>query len=407
MHGGELIAEVLRAHHVESLFTLCGGHISPILVACKKTGIRVVDTRHEATAVFAADAMARLSGIPGVAAVTAGPGVTNTVTAVKNARVAQSAVVLIGGATATVLKGRGALQDIDQISLLKSAVKWHASVKRLKQLQPILVEAFKRAQQGVPGPVFVEIPVDLLYHEPVVRNWYGNKSPGDSIAGKLQKLYLNYHVNRIFAGAGPAAVTEQSLNIPTPATPPGGRLKKVATKLKEAKNPLLLLGSQVVFHPGRAKEIAGAVRRLNIPVYLSGMSRGLLGKSHPLQMRHKRREALRKSDFIILAGVPCDFRLDYGRHIPRGAYIVSVNLNRSELFKNRRPNLAVRGHPGAFLMQLGKLFNNAGNWNEWRLCLRQWDEDREQEISEQAQSVTNGINPLYLCSEIEIFIADD
>ncbi len=117
MNGGQLIAEVLKAQGVPFLFTLVGGHISPILVAAKRAGIRVIDTRHEATAVFAADATARLTGRPGVAAVTAGPGVTNTLTGVKNAQMAQSPVIIIGGAAPTALQGRGALQDIDQMSL--------------------------------------------------------------------------------------------------------------------------------------------------------------------------------------------------------------------------------------------------------------------------------------------------
>ncbi|KFP34180.1 Acetolactate synthase-like, partial [Colius striatus] len=116
-HGGELVAEVLKAHGIRFLFALAGGHISPILVASEKMGIRVVDTRHEATAVFAADAVSRLSGRIGVAAVTAGPGVTHTVTAIKNAQMAESPVLLIGGAAASLQKGRGALQDIDQLSL--------------------------------------------------------------------------------------------------------------------------------------------------------------------------------------------------------------------------------------------------------------------------------------------------
>ncbi|MEE9473115.1 MAG: thiamine pyrophosphate-binding protein, partial [Acidimicrobiia bacterium] len=132
MNGGELIAEVLEAQGVRFLFTLCGGHISPILVAAKRVGIRVVDVRHEANAVFAADAVARLNGTPGVAAVTAGPGVTNTITAVKNAQLAQSPVVLLGGATGTILKGRGALQDIDQMALFEPHVKWAASVSRVR-----------------------------------------------------------------------------------------------------------------------------------------------------------------------------------------------------------------------------------------------------------------------------------
>ena len=117
MNGGVLVGEVLQKQNVRFLYTLCGGHISPILVGAAQQGIRVIDVRHEATAVFAADATARLTGIPGVAAVTAGPGVTNTITALKNAQMAQSPLVLIGGSAATLLKGRGALQDIDQLSL--------------------------------------------------------------------------------------------------------------------------------------------------------------------------------------------------------------------------------------------------------------------------------------------------
>ncbi len=123
MNGGELIAKVLKKRGVEFLFTLCGGHISPILVGAKKQGIKVIDVRHEATAVFAADCYGRLTGIPGVAAVTAGPGVTNSVTAIKNAQIAQSPLILLGGAVATILKNRGALQDIEQIKLYKKALK--------------------------------------------------------------------------------------------------------------------------------------------------------------------------------------------------------------------------------------------------------------------------------------------
>jgi thiamine pyrophosphate-dependent acetolactate synthase large subunit-like protein len=113
-HGGDRVADVLHANGVPFIFTLCGGHISPILAAARARGIRIVDTRHEATAVFAADAVARLTGRPGVAAVTAGPGLTNTITALKNAQLAQSPVLLLGGAAPTALQGRGALQDIDQ-----------------------------------------------------------------------------------------------------------------------------------------------------------------------------------------------------------------------------------------------------------------------------------------------------
>lgn len=178
MHGGDWVAEVLQAHGVRFVFTLTGGHISPILVACQQRGIRVVDTRHEANAVFAAEAMSRLSGVTGVAVVTAGPGVTNTLTAIQSAQMAQTPLVLLGGAAATVLQGRGALQDINQLSLFRTTTKWSRSVRQVRQIVPALVEAFYQAQSGVPGPVFLELPIDLLYQQPLVRQWYGIRAGG-------------------------------------------------------------------------------------------------------------------------------------------------------------------------------------------------------------------------------------
>ncbi|NTU83928.1 MAG: thiamine pyrophosphate-binding protein, partial [Chloroflexales bacterium] len=201
MHGGDLIASVLEAQGTELLFTLCGGHISPILVGAKARGIRVIDTRHEATAVFAADAVARLTGRPGVVAVTAGPGLTNTITAVKNAQIAQSPVVLLGGAAATVLKGRGSLQDIDQMALLRPHVKWAGAARRVADLIPLVEQAFAVAQAGVPGPAFVECPIDLLYGEAEVRRLYGAVGRGRSLSARATGLYLQTHLTYLFAGA--------------------------------------------------------------------------------------------------------------------------------------------------------------------------------------------------------------
>src|SRR5512133_1881106 len=174
MNGGDLLADVLVRHGVRFVFTLCGGHIAPILVSAKARGIRVVDTRHEATAVFAADAVARLTGVPGVAVVTAGPGVTNTITALKNAQLAQSPVVLLGGAAPTALQGRGALQDIDQRPLIEPHVKRFIKIRRVRELGAAVEEAFAVARAGVPGPVCIECPVDLLYDEASIRQWYAD-----------------------------------------------------------------------------------------------------------------------------------------------------------------------------------------------------------------------------------------
>ena len=401
MHGGNLIAEVLQAQGVQFLFTLCGGHISPILVSCKQRGIRVIDVRHEVTAVFAADAVARLTGIPGVAAVTAGPGVTNTMTAIKNAQLAQSPVVLLGGATATALKGRGALQDIDQMALFKPHVKWAKSVPRVRDLVPTLEQAFRIAKSAVPGPVFVECPVDLLYDESTVREWYGIKSQGGrSWSERALKWYLNRHVNQLFADSS-EAIKFSSPNEVAPPRPEAGKIRQAAEKLQRAERPVLLAGSQTLLEAAEAKRVAESVERLGIPVYLSGMARGLLGKQHALLMRHKRREALKEADLVILAGVPCDFRLDYGRHIRREAYLISINRSRSDVKKNRRPNLGVLSDPALFLCWLTEVLPQNERWKNWREQLRQRDETREQEICQQAQEPTALLNPVHLCREIE------
>ena len=329
MNGGEHIARVLRAHGVKFLFTLCGGHISPILKGAKDAGIRVVDVRHEATAVFAADAVARLSGIPGVAAVTAGPGATNTITAIKNAQLAQSPVVLLGGAAATALQGRGALQDIDQMALFKPHVKWAKAVTRVRDLAPVLGKAFHIARSGVPGPVFVECPVDLLYDEAVIREWYAASTPkGKSLPDRFVRAYLNHQARRIFSVA---RTTDEAVLEVAPISPSPDVIARAAKRIAGAERPLLVVGSQALVDAGQADAVAAAIERLGIPVYLSGMARGLMGKSHALHHRHQRRKALREADLVLLAGVPSDFRLDYGRNVRRSACLISANRSPVDL----------------------------------------------------------------------------
>ena len=406
MHGGDLIAEVLKAQGVRFLFTLCGGHISPILVGCKARGIRVVDTRHEATAVFAADAVARLTGVPGVAAVTAGPGVTNTITAVKNAQMAESPVVLIGGAAPTLLKGRGALQDIEQIPLVRSIVKWSKAVRRVADLVPTMQTAFRKAQEGVPGPVFVECPVDLLYDEVLVRSWYSDAAGGRSLAARMTGAYLRWHANRLFAG--PRGEDDVAYVAVEPPAVQADKIKQAAHALDQAERPVMLIGSQAVQRAADVAAVAQATARIGVPVYLSGMARGLLGKGHPLQMRHKRRMALKEADLVILAGVPCDFRLNYGKHFRRSAFYIAANRRRRTLAKNRRPDISVPGDPGQFLRALAALRPEGDHWRVWRGTLRGRDDARYDEIQQQARADAGGkINPLHLCQALENTLSPD
>jgi acetolactate synthase-like protein len=465
MNGGDRVAIGLARQGVCFLFTLCGGHISPILVGAKRLGIRVVDVRDEAAAVFAADAVARLTGVPGVAAVTAGPGVTNTITAVKNAQLAQSPVVVLGGAAATLLKGRGALQDIDQMALIRPHVKWAAAARAVAELAPLLERAFHEARSGVPGPVFLECPIDLLYDEALVRQMYAMPAGSGGLRGWALRRYLKRHLRRLFrpgparyepprcapavpggpgapgsadapgghaAPATPAASAASAAAAPpAPAAPgPGGaELRRAAALLARSERPVLVVGSQALLETGAAGELAGAIAALGAPVYLAGGARGLLGPGHPLQLRHRRKEALREADLVLLAGIPNDFRLDYGRHVGRRARLLMVNRDVAALRQNRRPQLAVHADPGHFLRALaaalparaagsmarGAAGSTAGStarqerWAGWIGALRMRDDAREQEIAEQAAAPVSGglVNPLALCRAVDALLAPD
>ena len=392
-HGGDRVAAALEAQGVPFVFTLCGGHISPILTAAKARGIRVIDCRDEATAVFAADAVARLTGIPGVAAVTAGPGLTNTITALKNAQLAQSPVVLIGGAAPTALQGRGALQDIDQRPLIAPHVKRFTKLRRVADLAPAVAEAFAVAREGVPGPVCIECPVDLLYDETTIRGWYAEAAgKGTSIVDRARRWYLTRHVDNMFAGSDRR--TSARARTVHPPLPPDARIAATASALAKAERPLLVIGSQAMSLAGEAGPIAAATAQLGIPVYLSGMARGLLGREHPLQIRHARRNALRESDCVILAGVPCDFRLDYGRHIRRAATLIAANRSSREARLNRRPAIAAIGDAGLFLERLAAKVAHGTKWREWTASLRKRDLDREAEIDAQATVQGEHVNPI-------------
>jgi acetolactate synthase-1/2/3 large subunit len=404
MHGGDRVVDVLVRRGVRTIFTLTGGHIAPLLVAANAKGLRVVDVRDEATAAFAADATSRISGTPGVAAVTAGPGVANTITALKNAQLAQSPLVLLGGATATVLKGRGSLQDIDQLALVRPHVKWAAAVTRVRDLEPTVERAFEEARSGVPGPVFIECPLDVLYPESMVRDsYFAGQGPPRSLQERAVRWYLQRHLDRVFAAA-------------PPLRPPGGAattpalreadLRSAAAHLARAQRPVIVVSSQAVGIGADVTRLAGALDTLGLPVFLSGMARGLLGPSHPLQFRHKRKEALREADLVLLAGTPNDFRLDYGRQTSRRATLVSVNRDRGDLTRNRLPSLAVHAPPDEFLIALAGR-HMPRDLAGWVSTLRERERLRDRDIAARAEAPVGGVNPIALCQAIDAVLPED
>lgn len=413
-NGGTIIAERLKAQGVEQLFTLCGGHISPILVGARQAGIAVVDVRDEVTSVFAADAVSRLTGVPGVAAVTAGPGVTNTVTAIKNAQMAQSPLVLFGGATPTVLMGRGSLQDIDQMELMRPLVKWCTSVRTVNALGPTVDKAFEIARSGVPGPVFVEVPVDVLYHESLVKEWFAKESGVENATGigaSALKMYLKAHLARQFHAP------HLDVDVPRPDLSGAARIlsgdpvARAARALEQAERPALVVGSQALvnYTPEQAEELAAAISQLGIPVWLGGNARGLLGRFSDIQYRHKRSAALREADVVVVAGFPFDFRLTYGRAINSRATLVSANLSLRDLTKNRLPEIPALEHPGDFLQQLAARFSGRGRWAGWRETLQGREDARDEEIVAMAAGTAEDekVNPMAFFLKLEEKMSDD
>jgi acetolactate synthase-1/2/3 large subunit len=299
--GGELVARVLAREGVGAIFTLCGGHILPIYDACLRHGIRIIDVRHEQAAAHAADAWARLTRGLGVAVVVPGPGVTDAVTGVANAHAARSPLLLIGGGSPLGLKGRGALQEMDQVSLLAPITKGAWAVPEPRLIPAYLARAIDVALSGQPGPVFVEIAVDLLM----------------------------------------STVDEDDARVPPPGprdrpAPDAESIDRVAALLAAAERPAIVAGSGV-YWDGAAAALARLAERAGLPVFTNGMGRGCLPHDHPMALQLARGPALREADVVLVLGTPLDFRLGYGRAPVFGdaAQVVMVDADGADFGRNR------------------------------------------------------------------------
>ncbi|HEY6063843.1 MAG TPA: thiamine pyrophosphate-dependent enzyme, partial [Chitinophagaceae bacterium] len=296
---------------------------------------------------------------------------------------------------------------------VKSSVKKIFKISRSKQLGPAVQEAISLAGSGVPGPVFMECPADLLYDESIVRDWYSSSynKKNNGLKQKVIQWYIQNHINRLFKGVEqkpfPSAEKDHS---PVASKQ---QLKKLAGMINHSSRPVLVMGSGVLFDPTLAVELAEAINAIGIPSYLSGMSRGLLGQNNPVHFYHKRKEALKNADLIILAGLPVDFRLNYGRGFSREANKITINLNKPELRKNINPRQTIHCNPAKCIIALQKEISGWPSWSEWKKELKEQEHKRETEINEMAALKGDGINSVSLFQKMEqllpsnsIFIAD-
>lgn len=345
--GGELVAKVFKAIGVDTVFTLCGGHVAAIYDGCVTHGIRIIDTRHEQAAGHAADAWARLTRNIGVAIVTAGPGVTDAVTAVANVFQAGSPMLLIGGAAPSELMGRGALQEMEQVDLLRPITKWSVHVADTKRIPEILTRAVREAMSGRPGPVFVEMPFDVL------GNWVDESDA---------PIPTNFRTTAETWG-DPKAIAN------------------AAALLREAKQPMIMGGTSI-YWDGASDHLATFASEFNMPVYLNGMGRGCLAWDHPSFLQLSRSKALRDSDVVIIAGTPIDFRLGYGERINPKAKIIQIEIDGGLIGRNRGADVGIVGSSRAILEQLHMtLMADKLDFSEWLGQLRADEERRAAKLT--------------------------
>lgn len=370
LHGGALCAEAFHREGVSHVFTLCGGHIQHIYDGCLDRGIRVVDFRHEQAAGHAAEGWARATGKPGVALVTAGPGVTDAVTAAANAMRGGVPMILVGGQGPRFFSGMGSLQEMDHVTLLRSITKWSIQVPETRRIPDFVAMAFRKATTGVPGPVFLEMPLDILM----------NMEKSEDLHWPTQ--YRTEHV----AGGDPAGVTA------------------AAALLSGAERPVAIVGTQWWWSPYR-DSIHEFVRRYDLPTFLNGGARGALRPDDPRFFRLCRAGALRQADVVVVFGTPWDFRLDYGNVLSPGTKVIHVDLDPDVIGHNRGADVGIVGDTGLVMRSLAEA--GARVHPDWVQAVRGMETKRYEKMLPEMHSDATPVNPLRFSHELAQAIPED
>ncbi len=271
-HGGQLALAALKAAGVQEMFTLSGGHVFPLYDAAHQEGFPLYDVRHEQTAVFAAEAVAKLQRRPGVAVLTAGPGVTNGISGLTSAFFNAAPVLVLGGRAPQFRWGSGSLQEMDHLPIVSSITKHASTVFGTDEIPAQLAKALSASLSGHRGPSFVDFPLEIIF----------GSGEAEAVAPSV-----------LSAEADPADV------------------EKAAQLIAAAQKPVIIAGSDV--YGGRAEEALRAMAEaLTVPVFANGMGRGVMGGGHPLAFAKTRGLALSQADLVVVIGTALDFRLGFG-----------------------------------------------------------------------------------------------
>ena len=377
--GGHLAAKALKNEGVDTIFTLCGGHIIDIYDGCLDEGIRIIDVRHEQVAAHAADGYARQTGRLGCVVTTAGPGCTNAVTGIATAFRSESPVLHIGGQGALTQHKMGSLQDLPHVDIMAPITKFSAGVRSTERVADMIAMAARECFAGAYGPSYLEIPRDVLDRE----------IPADQA---------------VIPQSGHYRVSTQSIGDPAD-------VEKLADLLVKADKPAILFGSQVWMARGHEAALA-LVRQLNIPAYMNGAARGLLPPGDPHYFNRTRRYAFDNADVIVIVGTPFDFRMGYGKRISQEATLVQIDMDYKTVGKNRDISLGLVGDPGAILKAVGdaasgRADNGAARRAGWLEELRAAEGKASDKLMPLFLSDNQPIHPYRVAWEINEFLTED
>jgi acetolactate synthase-1/2/3 large subunit len=364
VHGGKLIARRLKAHGVSKIFTLSGGHIFPIYDGCRDEGIDIVDTRHEQAATFAAEGWAKVTREVGVAAVTAGPGVTNAMSALGSAQMNQSPITVLGGRAPALRWGSGSLQEIDHIPFVRPLTKLAQTADSTAEIPGLVDEAITTALAPHSGPTFLDFPMDYVFME------------GDDPATEV-------------APRDPSGGPEAD----------GGQLDRAIALLRDAERPVVMAGTNLYWAHGETA-LRELIEELGIPVFLNGMARGCIPADHELAFSRARSDGLKGADVALIIGVPMDFRLGFGASF--GEQTELIVIDRAE---------AIRDHPRAVAAELvgsiaGSLnalregARGAQDTTEWVAGLRRSETEKRAAEAEELSDGRSPLHPMRLYKEL-------
>jgi acetolactate synthase-1/2/3 large subunit len=381
-HGGRLIARRLKAHGVSRLFTLSGGHLFSIYDGCREEGIDIVDVRHESTAAFAAEGWAKVTREPGVCALTAGPGVTNGMSAMASAQANHSPMVVLGGRAPAMRWGQGSLQEIDHVPFVRPVTKLAATAGSTDDIPGLVDDAFDAALAPHSGPAFLDFPLDYVFMEAP------DRSATETESGQSD------------GGHGPGTSTRAQ-------GADSAAIERAGELLRGAECPVIMAGTDLYWGHGE-EALLGLAETLRIPVFLNGLARGCVAADHELFFSRARSQALKGADVALVVGVPMDFRLAFGQSFGEETEIVVIDVAEPERRHPRAVAAECYGPLGGTLTDLRAAAGDSALSSErWISELRGAETERREGERVEREDDREPLHPMRLYAELGAVLARD